>query len=616
MYVSNTFISAVLALSLRSAVAEPSRCTPIPQSELADGLWATTNAYCKKCEDGYKWWPCNLDPPICEGNCGFETSPTPAPVPVAPPTPAPFPSGECTATPQDQLPPGYWATTDAYCNPCQTGYQWWPCNLEQPLCQGDCGFDSSPTPAPVVAPTVAPIPLPTTAPVPLPTVAPVAPTPAPVAPTPAPVAPTPAPVPPTEAPVAPTLAPIAPIPVPTLAPIESPHDGETSRMIAYMGNWHACPSDEQIAEYTHIVIAFAVSYTWSPGKNICSATCEISKPLTCGNQERPDLIQKWRSMGKKVILSFGGAGMGGSWSGDNNDCWEYCFGRETQVVNRLTDLVNEMDIDGIDLDYEYFYDDNQNGSGFQRGAEAKHFLKEVTVGLRNSLPSDSELTHAPMEPDLVPGKGYYDVMKEVAWSLDFLMPQYYNGYVRPYSDFNGALAHYRVITQDFFGGDASKIVFGFCIGDCPGFNLNGQQAAEVMDWLSDEYPCNGGAFFWVVNDDVGAGWSSVVNQQLALDSRSCSGAPAPAPFAAPTENEVSPPTVPVVPEPSAAPGQLVCTPIPQSELPPGSWETGLEYCQRCENGYQWWPCNLETPICECVTGRRRAKSMLRSGARS
>jgi hypothetical protein len=27
------------------------------------------------------------------------------------------------------------------------------------------------------------------------------------------------------------------------------------------------------------------------------------------------LVDTWRAAGKKVILSFGGAGMGGSWSG-------------------------------------------------------------------------------------------------------------------------------------------------------------------------------------------------------------------------------------------------------------------------------------------------------------
>jgi hypothetical protein len=114
---------------------------------------------------------------------------------------------------------------------------------------------------------------------------------------------------------------------------------EDNRMIAYLGNWQSCPTIDKLAQYSHVVIAFAVSYTWSPSKNICSPTCEISTPPICNNGPNPNLINQLHQAGKKVILSFGGAGMGGSWSGDVNDCWEYCYGREEQVVNRLVDIV-------------------------------------------------------------------------------------------------------------------------------------------------------------------------------------------------------------------------------------------------------------------------------------
>ena len=107
-----------------------------------------------------------------------------------------------------------------------------------------------------------------------------------------------------------------------------------------------------------------------PGKDICSETCESAEPLVCENAPHPELIQKWKSMGKKVIHSFDGAGMGGSWAGDSNDWWDYCVGRETQVVDQITGYVNDMGYDGVDIDYEYFYEDNQNGSGFIKGAQA------------------------------------------------------------------------------------------------------------------------------------------------------------------------------------------------------------------------------------------------------
>ena len=338
----------------------------------------------------------------------------------------------------------------------------------------------------------------------------------------------------------PTLAPV-PAPI-TPSPPTDGIGGEASRLIAYLGNWQACPSDQQLEQYTHIVIAFAVSYTWSSGKNICSETCDIATPPVCDNAPRPDLIANWKDAGKKIILSFGGAGMGGSWDGDNNDCWDYCFGRETQVVNRLTGIVNEMGLDGVDIDYEYFYDDN---SGFTKGAQARKFLEDVTLGLRNSMPAGAELTHAPMEPDVVPGKGYYNVLKKVASSLDFLMPQYYNGYIRPNDDFPSALNHYSTITNDIFGGDASKVVFGFCIQDCGSFNLNGPQSAKVMEELAQTYPCNGGAFFWVANDDVNGAWSIPVSEQLRIDSDQCLvDAPVAPSSAPPVDAPVAPASAP------------------------------------------------------------------------
>ena len=64
------------------------------------------------------------------------------------------------------------------------------------------------------------------------------------------------------------------------------------------------------------VIAFAVSYTWGASANQCNNKCSIgtSVPI-CNDANNQALVDKWRGMGKKVILSFGGAGMGGSWAG-------------------------------------------------------------------------------------------------------------------------------------------------------------------------------------------------------------------------------------------------------------------------------------------------------------
>jgi len=369
--------------------------------------------------------------------------------------------------------------------------------------------------------------------------------------------------------------PVSPVSPPVDSPVTPPTDNHLSgdsRLIAYLGNWQSCPSDEQIAQYTHIVVAFAVSYSWAAGKNECSETCEIATPVVCENAARPDLLQKWKAAGKKIILSFGGAGMGGSWAGDTNDCWDYCFGREDQVVNRLTAIVNEMDFDGIDIDYEYFYEDNQNGSGFTKGAQAQKFLFDVTVGLRNTMPAGSELTHAPMEPDMEPDTAYFNVLKSVADSLDFLMPQYYNGYVRSSTNFPGALSHFTTITNEMFNGDASKIVYGFCIDDCGTFNLDGYQSADVMEQLSETYPCNGGAFLWVANDDTNGEWSKPMQAQLALDSSNCSDREEPNPTNPPVVSPVVDPTAaPItapVADPTSAPVVDTLPPVPSPTVAP------------------------------------------------
>jgi len=88
--------------------------------------------------------------------------------------------------------------------------------------------------------------------------------------------------------------------------------------------------------------------------------------------------------------------MGGSWAGDVNDCWEYCFGKEDHVTDQLTTIVNNQNFDGVYIDYEYHYDN----------PAAITFLKEVTLGLREKLPTKI-VTHAPMDVDLVPTSEYY-----------------------------------------------------------------------------------------------------------------------------------------------------------------------------------------------------------------
>lgn len=156
-----------------------------------------------------------------------------------------------------------------------------------------------------------------------------------------------------------TAAPIPPpapvTPYPTRSPNNDPApeiaEGD-SRLIAYLGNWEPCPTLQQLDSYTHIVVAFAKTYTWTEEGNYCDAECNIDSPVPICSTQTGNEIANWKALGKKVILSFGGAGMGGSWAGDTNNCWDYCFGKEDQLSTALVTMVDEKGYDGIDIDYE------------------------------------------------------------------------------------------------------------------------------------------------------------------------------------------------------------------------------------------------------------------------
>jgi len=155
------------------------------------------------------------------------------------------------------------------------------------------------------------------------------------------------------------IPPPAPTPPATPYPTRSPNNdpppeiaGGDSRLIAYLGNWEACPTPQQLESYTHIVVAFAVSYSYNQAKNSCNAECNIGTSVPICNGGSQALVDSWRAAGKKVILSFGGAGMGGSWSGDSNNCWDDCFGKEDELSDALVSMVQSQNFDGIDIDYE------------------------------------------------------------------------------------------------------------------------------------------------------------------------------------------------------------------------------------------------------------------------
>lgn len=117
------------------AVVDRISCVAISQSELAPGLWATTDELCRQCEppNPISWWPCDLSPPLCRCN-PTEVISAPTPPPVVPTEPTAI---SCVAVDQEGLEDAsLWATTDESCKQCEPPdpITWWPCNTELCLC--------------------------------------------------------------------------------------------------------------------------------------------------------------------------------------------------------------------------------------------------------------------------------------------------------------------------------------------------------------------------------------------------------------------------------------------------------------------------------------------------
>lgn len=280
------------------------------------------------------------------------------------------------------------------------------------------------------------------------------------------------------------------------------------RVVAFVTNWDACPTAEQLTAYSHVVIAFAVTYTWSETGNLCDPGCVIQPVEGCSGVALSSFVADLHAQGKEVLLSFGGAGMGGVWEGQCGEmvkCWDACLGRAEQVADQLAELVQAHDLDGIDIDYEYCL----------HSAAHRDFVESLTVGLRDRFDAlfpgiEKWITHAPMDREVDVGEPYYEILERTAAVLDFVMPQYYNGGDSPFTAEGLARieANYDALVEGVFGGDASRVTVGFCIE--PGCQPVAQQPAalDVMRHFDDRYSDHGGLFFWAHPDDAGASFSA------------------------------------------------------------------------------------------------------------
>ena len=165
------------------------------------------------------------------------------------------------------------------------------------------------------------------------------------------------------------------------------------RIVAYIPNWVACPSESLLRHYTHAMVAFLVTYPSyiENGDNCRSArTCTVQTAPGCGGKTLKKMVSDLQDMGLKVILSFGGAGMGGSWASSKDKCWDHCLDKVDSLVDQLHAVMVSSGADGLDVDYEYFTED----------AKYVTFLIDLVVKLDQKMGNRVLLTHAPMDTDL------------------------------------------------------------------------------------------------------------------------------------------------------------------------------------------------------------------------
>lgn len=143
----------------------------------------------------------------------------------------------------------------------------------------------------------------------------------------------------------------------------------------------------------------------------------------------------------------------------------------------------------------------------------------------NTFPDLDTLLFCRMDIDISrPDSKYYEILKARNSDIDFVMLQFYNGVTRPGLDgvdgtgsgSMSAAALFDMLANDMFNEQPNKVIFGFCISDCSGTgsNVDASQAVEILSDLKTlnggEFHCNGGAFFWVAQHDVGGAWSDTV----------------------------------------------------------------------------------------------------------
>eukprot|EP01063_Lacrimia_lanifica_P028821 TRINITY_DN4286_c0_g1_i14.p1 TRINITY_DN4286_c0_g1~~TRINITY_DN4286_c0_g1_i14.p1 ORF type:complete len:1052 (+),score=55.05 TRINITY_DN4286_c0_g1_i14:43-3198(+) len=366
--------------------------------------------------------------------------------------------------------------------------------------------------------------------------------------------------------IPPTPEPITPVPSPPAPPNTADHVDHM--LIAHVDNTKDCPTPDQYDQYSHVMISSAVAYLDPPAgtpSNECDVDCHMKPVEVCKGAGAASFISDLQAAGKKVILSFGGLGMGSSDIGWPHDCWGTCFapGKGSILSADLINVVQRDGYDGVDLMYSHKTDN-----------DAAVFLENLVDDLRTGLPAAKTVSFSPRDIDVHGGSDLFNVLRGVAPKLSFIMPRFWDGDTDPGHGIDEALAGMTETTLSTFTAlvslfpadtlphPATKVVMGLCITDCTG-KASAAQAVTAARDLFDAFNCTGGIHFYKSFSDEDGMWSETVNRQLY----EYVGCPPPTP-APPTQSPPTPAPPTQSPPTPAPPTQSPPTPAPLTQSPP------------------------------------------------
>ena len=178
-------------------------------------------------------------------------------------------------------------------------------------------------------------------------------------------------------------------------------------------NSDASPASDLIGlPYTHVILSFVTLDLTDDETLELAINPHLETPL--------QIVHRLQADDKKVLISFGGGDM-------TLEAYQKAVGKELELARKLAELVDLHGLDGVDLDFELT--ETLTHPPRDGTFDGKAFLIALTQALRQTLPEDALITHAPQAPYLDPGwhQGpYLHILKQTGQAIDWITVQYYN----------------------------------------------------------------------------------------------------------------------------------------------------------------------------------------------